>query len=71
MVWNHKTILHFFGEVLTGAVEGSIESDSAIGTPTKTLALHWVPDDLAGGKRNEPLPTAHVALILPHYINNY
>lgn len=69
-VWNHKTILHFFGKALTGAVEGSVDTDSAISTPTKTFSLHWVPSDLAGEERDLLLPTAHVTLIFPRYINN-
>lgn len=47
-----------FGEVLTGAVEGSVATDSAVSTPTEAFPLYRVPDDLAGGESHEPVSTA-------------
>lgn len=66
-----KTILRILGEVLARAGEGSAEIGSAISTPAEEFSLHGVPDDLAGGEGHESVPTAHVTLFFPHYINNY
>lgn len=59
----------FFGEVLTGAVEGSVATDSAVSTPTEAFPLYRVPDDLAGGKSHEPVSTAHTILFFPATIS--
>lgn len=55
-----------------GAGESRVEMGSAISIPTKAFSSHRVPDDLAGEReRDASVPTAHVTLFFPHYINNY